>query len=53
MQKQWHGLLEVDYAPKQLKGWSAQMALGFDHGDINGNNTGFQLRICKKGILIP
>lgn len=53
MQKQWHGLLEVDYAPKQLKGWSAQLALGIDHGDINGNNTGFQLRIRKKGILIP
>ena len=44
-------LVEASYAPPTLKGWMAKAALGVDHGEILGNNTGFQLTVAKRICL--
>ena len=49
-------MAEVNYTPNRigklkLPGWSITAALGLDHGNLIGNNTGFQLTITKTGIL--
>lgn len=49
--KQFNSLLELTYIPKQLKGWSASVALGLDRGNYLGNNTGAMLSIKKIGNI--
>lgn len=46
-------MLEGTYRPttKPLRGWSVTGAYGMDFGDILGDNFGFQLTICKTGVL--
>jgi len=49
-------LAEVAYAPKRLGHWniegnSIRLGFGFDKGGLLGDNTGFQLTICSKGIF--
>lgn len=46
-------LAEAHYAfdTHLLRGWSAALAVGFDHGTIVGNNFGTQLTIRKTGLL--
>ena len=49
-------LAELTYSPKRLGTWnvegnSVRLGFGFDKGGLLGNNTGFQLTICSKGLL--
>ncbi len=39
--------LEVGYAPKKLKGWSAALGCALDDGDIVGNSFGGQFTLRK------
>lgn len=48
-------LAEATYAPTRLgrmNGWQFGAALGFDHGNLLGNNFGFQFSISKSGWII-
>ncbi len=45
--KQNHFLLEVGYAPKCMKGWSAALACALDKGDVTGDSFGGQLTVRK------
>ena len=42
-------MAEAAYALPQ--GWSVKGAVGYDHGDIYGDQTGFQLTVAKTGLL--
>lgn len=49
-------LAEVTYSPKNIGTWnlegnSIRLGFGFDRGELLGNNTGFQLTICSKGLF--
>lgn len=50
-------LCEANYALPCLgclgEGWQAGLAFSMDRGKVTGDNTGFQLTISKKGLLIP
>lgn len=37
----------VGYAPNKLKGWSANINIGYDHGKVLGNNFGVQMSLKK------
>ncbi len=39
--------VEVGYAPKRFKGWSALLGLAADNGDVIGNSFGGQLTLRK------
>lgn len=44
-------LLEAQWIPRRLAGWSATLGLGIDRGSILGNAVGVQFSISKTGIL--
>ncbi len=49
-------LCELTYAPSKIGkrdvvGWSLKAAFAMDRGSRIGNNTGFQLTLCKSGFL--
>lgn len=46
-------MAEANYAfrQKSLKGWSVGFEIGYDNGDIVGNNFGGMLKIKKTGLL--
>lgn len=46
--RQQHFLLEATYTPRWAKGWNGTVAVGLDHGDVTGNNTGLQLSVRKE-----
>jgi hypothetical protein len=33
------------------RGWTVTGAVGIDRGSILGDNHGFQLTVCKKGVF--
>lgn len=39
------------FQSRQLKGWAVGASLGFDFGDITGDNNGVCVKITKKGII--
>lgn len=47
-------LAEADYRlPRQIaKGWNVKCAVGYDHGELLGNNFGVQLTVVKSGTLL-
>ena len=47
--KQFSGLVEVSYQPKQWKGWSTSISCGFDKGNYLDNAVGGMLTIRKTG----
>ncbi len=48
---QFNSLLEVTYSPEALKGWSFNMAVAIDRGDLLGNNYGGMLTLRKQGVF--
>ena len=49
-------LLETTYTPQRIgkwntNGWEFGLNFAFDHGQLLGNNTGFQIKISKTGLL--
>lgn len=47
IRNQFSSLLEVDYRPSKLKGWTFGGALAYDDSPVVGNNLGFQLKLSK------
>lgn len=45
------GLVEIKYRHPRLQGWEFTGAVAGDTGSIYGDNAGFSLSICKRGIL--
>lgn len=50
--RQFNSLYEISYSPRKLRGWTISAALGLDHGNLLGNNTGGMLTIKKEGIIL-
>ncbi|MBB3187192.1 capsule assembly Wzi family protein [Microbacter margulisiae] len=50
-QQGFSGMLEVNYTPHQLKGFSVSAAAAFDRGALTGNNWGCNLTLKQNGIL--
>lgn len=46
-----NGLLEINYSPRKLKGWTGVISLGADGGDLLGKSLGAMLTIRKTGWL--
>ena len=49
-------LLETTYTPERIgklntKGWLLGLSFALDHGTLLGNNTGFEIKIAKSGLL--
>jgi len=44
-------LWEMNYQPRQLKGWKFTASLGVDRGDLAGYNNGLLFTIRKTGLL--
>lgn len=44
-------MIEVNYAPKKLSGWSISGTLALDYGDLIGRSTGGMITIKKSGLL--
>ena len=51
MAKEFSGMLEVNYAPRQLQGWKFGLSMAVDAGTLIDNNWGIQLGIQKSGKL--
>ena len=45
------GLVEINYHHPRLSGWEFTGALAADAGSLYGDNVGFSLKVCKRGIL--
>jgi hypothetical protein len=45
------GMLEVNYSPRKIKGFTASVAAAIDHGALTGNNTGFNFTLKQRGVL--
>ena len=46
------GMLEVNYAPRQLQGWKFGLSMAVDAGTLVDNNWAIQLGICKSGRIL-
>jgi hypothetical protein len=44
-------MLEVNYSPRKIKGFTASVAAAIDHGALTGNNTGFNFTLKQRGVL--
>ena len=49
-------LAEVSYSPKRIgllhtEGNTIRCAFAFDKGSVTGNNTGFQITLCSRGLF--
>ena len=45
------GQVEVKYHHPRLQGWEFTGAVAADAGSLYGDNVGFSLSVCKRGIL--
>jgi hypothetical protein len=45
------GMLEVNYSPRKMKGFTASVAAAIDHGTLTGNNAGFNFTLKQRGVL--
>ena len=45
------GLVEVKYRHPRLQGWEFTGAIAADAGSLYGDNIGFSLSVCKRGVL--
>ena len=45
------GLVEIKYRHPRLQGWEFTGAIAGDTGSLYGDNAGFSLSVCKRGIL--
>lgn len=49
MLRQTYLLAEGRFSPtRRAKGWDFTLGIGYDHGDLIGNNLGFQMTIRKR-----
>lgn len=48
---QQYSMLDIEYKPSNLQGWSIKFAAAYDYGDMNKNTFGGQFTIKKNGIL--
>ena len=52
IEKEFSGMLEVNYAPRQLQGWKFGLSMAVDAGTLVDNNWAIQLGICKSGRIL-
>ena len=43
--------LMAEVAYELPRGWTVKGAVGYDSGDIYGDNCGFQLTVAKRGVI--
>lgn len=46
-----NSLIEVEWRPKKLSGWSAKLGIASDAGELLGKSVGVMLSISKSGII--